>query len=205
MDFLKDLLKDHPKDVPERSAWAARGTARLIWITVCLMAMGCGMRDLSAPIFPTGSDSVAVSVPVPQKTGKDTSKGPVEKILIESLSASDLRLTVGQTKPASVLVLPSFATTPQYEMTSSKPGVAEVTAGGIRGAAEGSATITVRALDGSGKSTRFHVIVDALVKACVTLPCLCVAAKQGDKGDKSGQGKGNGDVDEKAYTEGCPD
>jgi hypothetical protein len=164
------------------------------------------MRDLSTPLFPTGSDSVAVSVPVPQKTSQDTAHGPSGKILIESLSASDMRLTVGQSKPAPVSVFPANATLPRYELTSSKPGVAQVTADGIRGAAEGSATITVHALDGSGKSTKFHVIVDALVKACVTLPCLCAAAKRTDPGGEgNGNGKGSGKGEEKPYSEDCPE
>jgi hypothetical protein len=101
-------------DLLNRFAPAASGTACLI------MAMGCGMRDLSSPIFPTGSDSVAVVVqPIPQKTGKDTTQGPAGKILIETLTAADMRLTVGQTKKAPVTVLPASATSPLYELTSS--------------------------------------------------------------------------------------
>jgi hypothetical protein len=139
---------------------------------------------------------VAITPTGTQKTGEDTAHRPVETILIETLSATDLRMDVGQTKPAPVAVRPSSATSPLYEMTSSNPGVAQVTPYGIRGAGAGSATITVHALDGSGKSTKFHVIVDAIVKACVSLPCLCVAAatKEGDKGE----GKDKGTEEEKS-------
>jgi hypothetical protein len=146
---------------------------------------------------------VAVVTTNPQKSSQDTARGPVRTILIETLSASDLRLSVGQTKPAPVTVLPSLATSPLYEMTSSKPGVAQVTTDGIRGSAEGSATITVHALDGSDKTTKFHVIVDAIVKACITLPCLCAAAatKQGDPGE----GKDKGKDGDKVESGECPD
>jgi hypothetical protein len=179
--------------------------------TACLT--GCGMRDLSAPIFPTGPDSAAIVKTGPQKTAKDTAHVPVITIRIESLSASDLRMDVGETKPAAITVLPLGATSPLYEMTSSKPGVAEVTPTGIRGAKAGSATITVHALDGSEKTTKFHVIVDAIADACVLLPCLCVvaAAKQGGTADGNGNGNGQGKSKEKGQNDapgnggGCPD
>jgi hypothetical protein len=58
------------------------------------------------------------------------------------------------------------------------------------------------------------VIVDAIsqsiVNACVTLTCLCAAAKQGDKGDKGAKaggetGKAGGNADEAALSGDCPD
>jgi len=161
---------------------------------------GCG-RDFSESwsAAPSDSGSVAVAKPVsPPQAKKDSSSNPVKSaILIESLSAADLRMKVGETKPAPVTVAPSNATSPLYEMTSSKPGVAEANSEGIHGTGAGSATITVHALDGSGKTTHFHVIVDAVVDSCLLLPCLCLgklAGKGNGKGkeEESGGGDGNG-------------
>jgi hypothetical protein len=156
---------------------------------------GCE-RDFSSPWIPTSpSDSGSVVASKPETPAKkDTSAPPVitvsTSILIESLSASDLRMNAGETKPAAVTVSPTNATSPLYEMTSSKPKVAEVTAKGIHGAGAGSATITVHALDGSNKTTHFHVIVDAIVDGCLLLPCLCLGKIDGNG---NGKGKGNGD------------
>lgn len=155
---------------------------------------GCG-RDFSESLAATPSDSVSVAVAKPvssPQAKKDSSSAKANTpILIESLTASDLRMKVGETKPAPVTVLPSNATSPLYEMTSSKPGVAEANSDGIHGTGAGSATITVHALDGSGKTTRFHVIVDAIIEICL-LPCVCLG-KVTDKGDGKGKGKDNGD------------
>ncbi len=199
-----DLLKAIPKAILKRLAIAGLGLS-------CLCGpWGCGSRDLSAPMYPTGSngpsgsDSVAIAKPGPQVTAKDSARDPVEPILIETLSATDLRMELGETKPAPVTVLPARATSPLYELTSSNPAVAKVTPDGIRGAGAGSATITVHALDGSGKTTRFHVIVDAIAKACVSFPCLCIAAAM--KTSDNGEGKDKGQGGQKAEESGdCAD
>jgi len=160
---------------------------------------GCNERDFSAPwpSTPSDSGSVAVAKPVsPPKEKKDTVAIQVGTtgILIESLSATDLRLSVGETRPAPVTVLPANASSPLYEMTSSKPGIAEVTAQGIHGSGAGSATITVHTLDGSDKTTHFHVIVDALLDSCLLIPCLCLGKAAG-KGNGKGDANGNGTTD----------
>jgi hypothetical protein len=164
---------------------------RHAWAGLALLALfGCG-RDFSTPWIATSpADSTSTVVgqkPDSSQTKPDTSKPVVVKpgpILIESLSAPDLRMDEGETKPARVTVLPADATSPLYEMTSSKPEVAEVTADGIRGAGKGTATITVHALDGSNKTTRFHVIVDAVIDICLLLPCLCGEKAKGKGKDK---------------------
>ena len=166
----------------KRAAWAGMGFA---------MFVGC-QRDFSTPLMPTGPDTTAVVVPPgnpkpkpePTPAKPDTAPTKPKTILIESLSASDLRMNAGEIRPAPVAVLPANATSPLYELTSNNPEVAEVTAEGIRGAGEGSATITAHALDGSDKTTKFHVIVDAVFNICL-LPCVCLAAEMGE-----GKGKG---------------
>lgn len=168
---------------------ALLGPAVLAGLTVLV---GCE-RDFSSPWSPASpSDSGSVVASKPETpTKKDTLTVPVItkpiSILIESLSASDLRLKVGETKPALVTVSPSNASSPLYEMTSNKPNVAAVTANGIHGAGAGSAIITVHTLDGSNKTAHFHVIVDAILDGCLLLPCLCLG-----KIDGKGNGKGNG-------------
>lgn len=167
-------------------------------IAVLLLA-GCE-RDFSSPWLPTpSSDSNSVVASKPETPSKkDTSVVPVItkpiSILIESISASDLRMNVGDTKPAPVAVSPNNATSPLYEMTSSKPKVAEVTANGIHGTGAGSAVITVHTLDGSNKTTHFHVIVDAILDSCILIPCLCLDKLAG-KGNGKDDGKGSGNQD----------
>src|SRR3954464_10030008 len=106
--------------------------------------LGCNERDFSTSLPSTTSDSGSVAAakpvsPTPEKKDTVSINVGTSGILIESLSASDLRLSVGQTKPAPVTVLPANASSPLYEMTSSKPGVAEVTPDGIHGSGAGSA------------------------------------------------------------------
>ena len=184
------------------------GFLGFLGFAVLAILTGCE-RDFSSPWLPTpASDSGSVAASKPETPAKkDTLAVPVNtkpiSILIESLSASDLRMNVGDTKPAPVTVLPANATSPYYELTSSKPDVAAVTANGIHGAGAGSATITVHALDGSNKTTHFHVIVDAVLDGCLLLPCLCLGKIDG-KGN--GKEKGNGDGSDSGATgASCPD
>jgi hypothetical protein len=180
---------------------------RIAFAGLALAALSGCERDFSTSWLPAKSDSTAVAATKPgSQSSRDTAsarKPPDPSgdpaIPIESLSASDLRLKVGETKPAPVTVLPADASSPLYEMTSSKPGVAAVTADGIKGVGAGSATITVHALDGSEKTTKFHVIVDAVFDICL-LPCLCLG-KKAPKGDGGGDGKGKGGEDGGSATE----
>jgi hypothetical protein len=190
---------------------------RIAFAGLALAALAGCERDFSTSWLPAKTDSTAVAATKPEsKSAKDTAStrkpsGPPSdpEVPIESLSASDLRLKVGETKPAPVTVAPANASSPLYEMTSSKPSVAEVTADGIKGVGAGSATITVHALDGSEKTTKFHVIVDAVFEICL-LPCLCLGKKapkgDGDKGkDKGGVDGGNATQQQGTDPEDCGD
>jgi hypothetical protein len=97
--------------------------------------------------------------PVADTSTPDTGGG--KPILVESISAPDLRLTVGEMRPAQVELLPVEATSRTYELSSRNGDVAVVKPGGIYAAGVGTASITVHALDGSGKTGEFRVIVNA--------------------------------------------
>jgi hypothetical protein len=87
------------------------------------------------------------------------STGPGSGILVESISAPDMRLTVGETEQAEVELLPSNSSSRNYEMSSQDGEVAVVRPGGIFAAGVGTTHIIIHALDGSDKVGKFKVTV----------------------------------------------
>ncbi len=181
------LLEGFRAGFPKRNGFLRDGA---VLAGLCLAAIpGCD-RDFGTPWTATGPDTTVVAVdpdPIhPDTADADTVVPPVVKpppVLIQSLYVPDLVVGLGETRPAAVQVRPSDATSPLYEMTSDKPGVAEVTPDGLRGKGLGTATVTVNALDGSGKSARFKVTVELIRIACVLDACACGY-------DGKGNGKG---------------
>lgn len=165
----------------------------------CLWALAACERDFATPWSANGPDTTLVSVdPGKPDPGPDTagtgpdSQPPVVKpppVLIRSLSAPDLRLGLGETRPLTVTVLPPDATSPLYEATSGDPDVAEVTPDGVRGKSLGSATVTLNALDGSGKTSRLKVTVELIRLPCLLGSCDC---GYGEKGKGKGKGMEDG-------------
>lgn len=164
-----------------------RGVAPSLFLIGGLL--GCN-REFDSPLLSPSKTPVDTSPPAVIVGTTDTAKPvvviPPKPVLIQSFVVEDLRLNAGTTKEAVVKALPADATSPRWEMSSGKPSVAEVRADGIYGKSAGTATITIQALDGSGKTARFQVIVDALLPGiCVLSPCLCVGKpKEREKCEK---------------------
>ena len=88
-----------------------------------------------------------------------------------TLNRSSLSLEEGQSASLSATVCPDNATNKNVNWTSSNNGVATVSGGVVTAVANGSATITATAADGSGKSSSCTVSVteDVLVSSI----CIC--------------------------------
>lgn len=159
---------------------ALRGAAPSLFLIGALL--GCN-RDFENPLLASTTakpDTIAPTVTVgTTDTAKPVVVIPARPVAIESFTAPDMRLDAGQTVPAAVTVLPANATSPLYEMISNKPGIAEIRAEGVYGKSAGTATIAIRALDGSGKTGRFLATVDAIPILCVLSPCLCLQKNKG--------------------------
>jgi uncharacterized protein YjdB len=83
--------------------------------------------------------------------------------LVESITASDVTVLVGETATITPTVLPADATNPAVTYTSGDDAIATVTAGGVvTGVAPGNTTITIAATDGSNVSTTINVTVNGI-------------------------------------------
>ncbi len=90
----------------------------------------------------------------------------IEMPPIESIKAEDISLTEGETSNASLTVIPSSASDKILDYTSSDASVATVDENGVvTGVKAGTATITVKANDGTEVTSSFKVIVEAKEKA----------------------------------------
>ena len=92
----------------------------------------------------------------------------IPDILVESITASDITMFVGDQVTINPTVLPAEASqVVTYE--SATPTIASVTdAGVVTGVAAGSTTITIAATDGSGISTTINVTVNPIVVTGIT-------------------------------------
>jgi hypothetical protein len=175
MDILKDILN------PIRASGALR--MLLVTLRACAPSLfllgalaGCN-RDFESPLLsPVRTDSVAPIITIgTTDTAQSVVVIPPAPVLIESFAAEEMRFEAGKTMSPAISVLPANATSPIYEMISGKPSVAEVRAEGIYGKAAGTATISIKALDGSGRTGAFKVTVDEAPPAiCLLSPCLCL-------------------------------
>ncbi|HKP95309.1 MAG TPA: hypothetical protein VJ385_06085 [Fibrobacteria bacterium] len=133
------------------SAWSLDGDGDGVADSVEKYAPGCRNGPQACL---DRARTIAGAVPV--DTG---GTGSGNAILVESISAPDLRLTVGETRQAQVKMLPENATSRNYEMSSQNGDVAVVRPGGIFAVGTGSTFIAMHALDGSDKEGRFKVTV----------------------------------------------
>ena len=85
-------------------------------------------------------------------------------ILVESITADPVTVTIGQTANITNLeVLPADATNPAVTYTSNDETIATVDANGVvTGVAAGSTTITIAATDGSGVTATINVTVNGI-------------------------------------------
>lgn len=110
-------------------------------------------------------------------------KRPVTYVTGITLNKSSLSLKTGQTATLTASVSPGNATNKNVTWTSSNTGVASVSNGTVKAVSAGSATITAKAADGSGKMATCSVTVTKThthqYTAKVTRAATC--AKEGVK------------------------
>lgn len=106
-----------------------------------------------APYNANGTSGTAVYVDI------SVTNRPVTYVTGISLNRSSMTLTKGQSGTLSVTVSPSNATNKSVSWTSSNSQVATVSNGTVKAVGAGTATITARAADGSGKTASCAVTV----------------------------------------------
>ena len=135
-------------------------------------AIGASTGKLTTPRLSAG-DEGWVEVTAASKTGQVSSEpfrvtvkalNPVARI---SLSAARISCYTGNTATLTVTMLDSKGNpvSPEVLWSSSKPQVATVEDGVVTALAKGSATITCKALDGSGKTAKCTVSVAQAVES----------------------------------------
>lgn len=135
-------------------------------------AIGASTGKLTTPRLSAG-DEGWVEVTAASKTGQVSSEpfrvtvkalNPVARI---SLSAARISCYTGNTATLTVTMLDSKGNpvSPEVLWSSSKPQVATVEDGVVTALAKGSATITCKALDGSGKTAKCTVTVAQAVES----------------------------------------
>ena len=88
----------------------------------------------------------------------------IDGILVTSIAADDVTVTIGETANiTNLVVLPADATNPAVTYTSNDETIATVTdAGVVTGVAVGETTITIAATDGSGTTGTINVTVNGI-------------------------------------------
>ena len=88
----------------------------------------------------------------------------IDGILVTSIAADDVTVTIGETANiTNLVVLPADATNPAVTYTSNGETIATVTdAGVVTGVAVGTTTITISATDGSGVTATINVTVNGI-------------------------------------------
>ena len=121
-----------------------------------------GLVTLKVTYEPSGEDAPLNQVYRPEKTitiqvkDKNQENIPVTSI---SLNKKSLDLKKGQNFKLDVSVMPANATNKEITWTTSNPKVAVVSGGKVTAKAPGTAIITAKAADGSGKSASCKVTV----------------------------------------------
>jgi hypothetical protein len=141
------------------SDWARDTDGNGVADSVEKYAPGCNQDAQSCLTLARAQSETGVPKP-----GGDTGKPKPGVVLVESISAPDMRMTMGETRQAQVQLLPINVTSRNYELSSQNGSVAVVRPSGIHASGEGTTLITVHALDGSDKQGQFRVTVVAAVK-----------------------------------------
>ena len=126
------------------------------------VAISAGTKPVVSPTIDTGSNSGGNSS---STTAKKTETKPAVskvKVIKVGLNYSTIYLTNGKSKTLKATVSPSNATKKSVKWSSSNKKIATVNAKGkVTGKKAGSAMITVKAKDGSGKKAICKVVVTA--------------------------------------------
>lgn len=135
------------------------------------VAISAGTKPVVSPTIDTGSNSGGNSSSTTAKKTETKPAASKVKVIKVGLNYSTIYLTKGKSKTLKATVSPSNATKKSVKWSSSNKKIATVNAKGkVTGKKAGTATITVKAKDGSGKK--------ATCKVVVTAPATATTAKK---------------------------
>lgn len=126
------------------------------------VAISAGTKPVVSPTIDTGSNSGGNSSSTTAKKTETKPAASKVKVIKVGLNYSTIYLTKGKSKTLKATVSPSNATKKSVKWSSSNKKIATVNAKGkVTGKKAGSAMITVKAKDGSGKKEICKVVVTA--------------------------------------------
>lgn len=126
------------------------------------VAISAGTKPVVSPTIDTGSNSGENSSSTTAKKTETKPAASKVKVIKVGLNYSTIYLTKGKSKTLKATVSPSNATKKSVKWSSSNKKIATVNAKGkVTGKKAGSAMITVKAKDGSGKKAICKVVVTA--------------------------------------------
>ena len=126
------------------------------------VAISAGTKPVVSPTIDTGSNSGGNSSSTTAKKTETKPAASKVKVIKVGLNYSTIYLTKGKSKTLKATVSPSNATNKSVKWSSSNKKIATVNAKGkVTGKKAGSAMITVKAKDGSGKKAICKVVVTA--------------------------------------------
>ena len=126
------------------------------------VAISAGTKPVVSPTIDTGSNSGGNSSSTTAKKTETKPAASKVKVIKVGLNYSTIYLTKGKSKTLKATVSPSNATKKSVKWSSSNKKIATVNAKGkVTGKKAGSAMITVKAKDGSGKKAICKVVVTA--------------------------------------------
>lgn len=126
------------------------------------VSISAGTKPVVSPTIDTGSNSGGNSSSTTAKKTETKPAASKVKVIKVGLNYSTIYLTKGKSKTLKATVSPSNATKKSVKWSSSNKKIATVNAKGkVTGKKAGSAMITVKAKDGSGKKAICKVVVTA--------------------------------------------
>lgn len=126
------------------------------------VAISAGTKPVVSPTIDTGSNNGGNSSSTTAKKTETKPAASKVKVIKVGLNYSTIYLTKGKSKTLKATVSPSNATKKSVKWSSSNKKIATVNAKGkVTGKKAGSAMITVKAKDGSGKKAICKVVVTA--------------------------------------------
>ena len=126
------------------------------------VAISAGTKPVVSPTIDTGSNRGGNSSSTTAKKTETKPAASKVKVIKVGLNYSTIYLTKGKSKTLKATVSPSNATKKSVKWSSSNKKIATVNAKGkVTGKKAGSAMITVKAKDGSGKKAICKVVVTA--------------------------------------------
>ena len=149
------------------------------------VAISAGTKPVVSPTIDTGSngkENSSQTVTTAKKTETKPAASKV-KVIKVGLNYSTIYLTKGKSKTLKATVSPSNATKKSVKWSSSNKKIATVNAKGkVTGKKAGSAMITVKAKDGSGKKAICKVVVTAPATTAKKNPTTATTRSQTKRG-----------------------